>query len=215
MFAALPIKDKDRMDNKAREILQFWFGDVVQNPERLKERNKFWYESSMEIDAAIRDRFQADVDAAAGGEYDAWCSNARSALALVILFDQFPRNIYRGTAQAFAHDSRALACSEKIIANNKLAQLEPIERTFALMPLQHSEELQVQKRSVKLFDELATGAPTEFKDILENNLQYAKDHLEIIEKFGRFPHRNAVLGRESTDEELVYLSSGGQTFGQG
>ncbi|MDH3694041.1 MAG: DUF924 domain-containing protein [Gammaproteobacteria bacterium] len=203
------------MGTKPNEILQFWFDDVVEKPERLAERNKFWFQSSPEIDGVIEERFKADVEAAANGQYDDWGKDAHDSLAFIILLDQFPRNFYRGTAQAFAHDSIALARCQEMIASNRLKGLQPIERSFALMPLQHSEDLDVQKQSVQCFSDLTQEAPAAFKQTLDNNYQFARDHLEIIEKFGRFPHRNAILGRESTEKELNYLTSGGKTFGQG
>ncbi len=203
------------MKNKFDEILQFWFDDVVENPECLKERNKFWFQSSPEVDKAINTHFKDDIDAAAQGQYDEWVETARDALALIILFDQFPRNIYRGTAQAFAFDALSLARCQNLIASGRLIELHPIERAFALMPLQHCEELEVQNESVYYFAELARESMPAFKDVLENNYQYAKDHLDIIQQFGRFPHRNLALGRESTTQEVEYLASGGKTFGQG
>jgi len=202
------------MNTKSHEVLQFWFDDVVEKPERLTARNKFWFRSSSAIDVEISEQFKTDVEAAANGQYDDWGGDAHGLLALIILLDQFPRNIYRGTAQAFAYDAIALAQCQEMIASELLKDLELIERAFALMPLQHSEDLDVQKQSVQSFGDLAQEATAAFKHTLNNNYLFAKDHLEIIEQFGRYPHRNAVLGRESTEQELKYLTSGGKTFGQ-
>jgi uncharacterized protein (DUF924 family) len=199
----------------AEEILRFWFGDAGESPAKAEARMSLWFEASPETDARIRERFGAAVDAAARGELTAWTAAARPSLALVVLLDQFPRNIWRGTARAFAHDGQALASARKAVALGFLRELAPIEQPFLTLPFQHSESLEAQHESVRLCREIETMAPHEWRATLAIFAPYADRHLELIERFGRFPHRNAVLGRVSTADEEAYLAGGGETFGQG
>jgi uncharacterized protein (DUF924 family) len=132
---------------------------------------------------------------------DSWASSPRRRLALILLFDQVPRNIYRGTPRAWAYDSRALALSFEGIQLAADQALEPMERVFFYLPLEHAESLEAQDASVKAFTRLAAEAPAELRGSLDYNRQYAEGHREVIRKFGRFPYRNAALGRESTAAE--------------
>ena len=195
-------------------ILSFWFGEAACNPEKAAAREGFWFGSSPEADAQVRERFAAAIDAAATGELDRWGETARSALARVILLDQFPRNVWRGTARAFAHDPLALAAARAAVASGLLAQLAPIEQAFLILPYQHSESLDAQRTSLQLCEEIARNAPTPWRALLDHYADFARQHLALIERFGRFPHRNATLGRTPTADELTYLERGGATFGQ-
>jgi uncharacterized protein (DUF924 family) len=197
------------------EILQFWFADTANDPARAVARNEFWFKSSCATDALIRERFSPEVEGAARGEFAAWSDAPRSALALVLLLDQFPRNIWRGTARAFAHDAQALTAAHHAVASEYLRQLTPVEQAFLLLPYQHSESIESQRESVRLSDENTLAAPPAWRPLMEYYAQYAKQHRDLIERFGRFPHRNRVLGRKSTADEEAYLSAGGATFGQG
>ena len=201
--------------NYPDDILNFWFGDASQSPAKAEARMSLWFEADPPMDARIRERFGAGVDAAARGKLVSWTAAPRPALALVVLLDQFPRNIWRGTARAFAHDGQALAVARKVVAAGFLPELAPIEQPFLTLPFQHSESLEAQRESVRLCREIETMAPLEWRPMLETFAPYADRHLELIERFGRFPHRNGVLGRVSTPDEEAYLAGGGETFGQG
>jgi len=197
------------------EILQFWFADAAQAPAKAEARVSLWFTASAETDAQCRERFGTAVEAAARGELDSWTQAPRPALALVVLLDQFPRNIWRGTARAFAQDTQALAVARQAVAAGFLPELAPIEQPFLTLPFQHAETLGAQRESLRLCAEILAAAPPDWRALLESFLPYAQQHCELIERFGRFPHRNAVLGRVSTADEQAYLEHGGQTFGQG
>lgn len=170
------------------DILDYWFAPGMA---------KHWFRSTPSLDREIRDRFEATWEAAAAGDLDHWVDSAEGALALVILLDQLPLNMYRGRAKAFSTEGKAIAVCKQTI-DQGLDRLLPIERVaFLYMPLMHSESLADQDRSVELFT--AAG--------LEENLRFARHHRELIRRFGRFPHRNAVLGRPSSTEERAYLVS--------
>jgi uncharacterized protein (DUF924 family) len=193
-------------------ILAFWFADAPWDVAAAEARQGFWFDASAETDAQIRDRFGAAMDAAARGELDAWLEAPRSALALVILLDQFPRNVWRGTPRAFATDAQALDCARRAIAAGQLDPLTPVEQSFLLLPFEHAESLAAQRECVALFDRIVAQAPLEWVPLLEGYAGYARRHHAVIERFGRFPHRNAILGRESTPDEVAYLAGGGETF---
>ncbi len=197
------------------DILQFWFGDATHSPGNAEARMSLWFGASPKVDAQIRERFSASVEAAAAGQHASWTRAQRPALALVVLLDQFPRNIWRGTARAFAHDAQALAVARQAVAAGFVHELAPIEQPFLTLPFQHSEALDAQRESVHLCREILETAPPDWRPFLEGFLPYAQQHLELIARFGRFPHRNAVLGRVSTPEEEAYLDRGGDSFGQG
>jgi uncharacterized protein (DUF924 family) len=196
-------------------ILAFWFADAAGDPSRAAAREGIWFGASTETDDAIRETFGAAIEAAARGELEAWTRTPRSALALVLLHDQFPRNVWRGTARAFAQDAQALATARGSVAAGHLAALAPVEQAFLIMPYEHSESLSAQRECVQLSERIARAAPPEWRPLLEHYADFARQHLALIERFGRFPHRNAVLGRASTAEERAHLSAGGATFGQG
>ena len=174
-----------------------------------------WFDVSPDTDAGIRERFGATVEAAVRGELASWTGAPRPALALVVLLDQFSRNIWRGTARAFAQDAQALDVARQAVAAGFLGELAPIEQVFLTLPFEHAESLDAQREAVRLCREIAATAPPDWRSFLQGFLPYAEQHLELIERFGRFPHRNAVLGRVSTAEEAAYLAAGGETFGQG
>jgi uncharacterized protein (DUF924 family) len=197
------------------DILQFWFGDGTEAPAKAEAQMSLWFEASPATDAEIRERFGAAVEAAGRGERASWIGAPRSTLALVMLLDQFPRNIWRGTARAFSHDEQALADARQAVAAGFLSTLAPIEQPFLALPFQHSESLDAQRESLQLCDEIVANAPAEWRSLLESFHWYAQRHRELIERFGRFPHRNAILGRESTGEELRHLDAGAENFGQG
>lgn len=196
------------------EILAFWFEDAAEDPSKARNRSAFWFAASAAVDESISLRFSDSLGCAARGELAAWEHTARSCLALVLLLDQFSRNIYRGMAEAFQHDSQAIDVASRGVAAGYLEHLSPVEQCMLIMPYEHSEQLSVQRAGIELFEGVVDRASTEWKPSSQGSLVYARRHLEIIERFGRFPHRNAALGRESTIEEREYLIDGGDSFGQ-
>lgn len=194
------------------EILEFWFGPDADQP---LERAEKWFQPDDEFDREIRERFEDDVERAAAGEYDSWRQTPRGSLAYIILLDQFTRNIYRDSPKAFAHDSRTVEATLEGIERDFDEELEPVERAFFYMPLMHSEDPEVQETSLEMFDRLRKSAPEEdqrVKSTVQSNYDFAVKHAEIIDRFGRYPHRNEVLGRESTDEERAFLEERGRGF---
>ena len=196
------------------DILSFWFADSLSSAEAARLRSGVWYGSNSDFDDEIRTRFEPTLERAAARELDGWKADPRSALALTIVLDQFPRNLYRGTPRAFELDRLAVEVCVQSLETGHIAKLHPVEAVFALLPLEHSEDLAMQHRSLKEYSALVARAPAELEKTLSDNREYAQQHFDIVERFGRFPHRNAVLGRESTTEELEYLGAGGATFGQ-
>ena len=196
------------------EILNFWFGDLEGPTDFKPEKAKLWWAGGEAIDHEIQERFGQAVLAARAGELDAWLAEPKSALALILLLDQFSRNLGRGTPLAFATDAAALRACETAIERGHDQKLRPIECSFLYMPLMHAEDRTIAARSVEQFERLSerirASCPSEHPDALS----YAKQHAEIVQRFGRYPHRNAILGRESTDQELAFLEGGGPNFGQ-
>ena len=186
------------------DVLEFWFG-APDSPEFGRPRAP-WFVKSAEFDALIRDRFLATHEAAAAGALDAWASRPLAALALAVVLDQFPRNMFRGTPRAFAADARALALAREVVARGFDDVLLPVQRWFVYLPFEHAETLGAQRESLRLFEPLATDAAG------AGTFAYAMRHYAIVARFGRFPHRNAILGRESTPEELAFLAQPGSSF---
>lgn len=175
------------------EIVAFWF-------ETLKPED--WYRKNPAIDAAIRERFGATYEALKTGVPPDWLAEPKGMLAAIIVLDQFPRNMFRDDARAFATDQAALALAKRAISEGTDMRLAPEQRAFIYLPFQHAETRDDQARSIELFT--ALGNP--------NNLDFALRHQAIIARFGRFPHRNSVLGRASTAEELAFLQEPGSSF---
>jgi uncharacterized protein (DUF924 family) len=203
----------------ARRVREFWFGKLPLNREALDERMKVWFagEGSPQLvrewDAAIRTEFGARVEAALRAQLASWADGPRRRLSLIILLDQFPRNIYRGLARAYAGDEQAQALALSGMQLGADAALAPVERLFFYMPLQHSESLEVQEESVAAYRRLLGEAPQLLRAPFEETLKFAELHASIIRRFGRFPHRNRALDRASTAEEAAYLREAGG-FGQ-
>lgn len=195
-------------------VLSFWFEDATLSPEALQRRNAVWFRADPAFDDECAARFAALLDDAARGGLDGWTATPHGRLALVILLDQMPRNIHRGSPGAFMHDAQAAAHCLAGIETGQDRALHPVERLFLYMPLQHAEDLDLQRRSVERFESLAAEVDDAWRDDFTENVRYAREHHDIIERFGRFPHRNRVLGRPSTEEELRYLADGAPTFGQ-
>lgn len=181
------------------EVLDFWFG-APDSPERGRPR-KAWFKKSDAFDAEVRARCLPLWERGARGELERWSATPLASLALVVVLDQFPRNMFRGEARAFSSDSRALAAATHLVDRGFERVLSQVERTFVCLPFEHAEDLAVQRRSLELFRVLDP-----------DSLDWARRHHEIIERFGRFPHRNAALGRESTPEEIEFLKQPGSSF---
>lgn len=179
-----------------REVLEFWF----------RQDRKAWFTKNPAFDEEIRSRFLSHYDAALAGQLAGWGEDPKGCLALVILLDQFPRNMFRGTGRAFAADSAALEAARAIVDRGWDQAMSADERMFAYLPFEHSESIADQERCLALMKEIATTPGT--ADLPE----WAEKHLAIIRRFGRFPHRNAALGRPSTPEEIEFLKQPGSGF---
>ena len=172
---------------------------------------KRWFEKDAGFDDDIRRRFLKVHEAAAAGKLAGWEQNAEGALALLILLDQFPRNMFRASAEAFAYDERARAVARHFVAT-RFDDFYLIERTFLLLPFEHSENLADKQEGVRLYAALAAQVPAEQTERYRGFLSFAEKHCDLIARFGRFPHRNAVLGRPSTAEEAAFLAEKGRGF---
>jgi uncharacterized protein (DUF924 family) len=190
------------------EILRFWFGDPADPNGEYGQQRKVWFKKDPAFDDAIRQRFLEDVDRAMAGELDVWRQQPRSCLALVLLLDQFPRNLFRGDTHCFEGDRAALDIAYYALDRGYDQQVLPVERMFFYLPLEHSENLTDQERSVELTRSLHAADPEKF----ESTLDYALRHRDVIQRFGRFPHRNEVLGRDTTPEEAEFLQQPGSRF---
>jgi uncharacterized protein (DUF924 family) len=187
-----------------QEVLDLWFGR--EGEEGYGEFREAWFNRDPEFDREIRDRFEPVYEQAAAGRLDHWKSEARSCLALIVVLDQFPRNMYRGDARMYAADEKAREAARHAVEHAYDRELSPYGRLFMYLPFEHSEELDDQRLSVELFRGLATEMGS------EDLLGYAVRHLEIVERFGRFPHRNEILGRRTTPEETKFLSGPDSSF---
>jgi uncharacterized protein (DUF924 family) len=206
--------------HRAHDVLHFWFGPRPWTAQSVRRRFALWFgdasrpELTPQTDETIRVRYGALARSAAIGELAAWESSPRRRLALLLLLDQFPRSIFRGSGDAFATDLKALALAVSGLQLGADAVLDPVERIFFYMPLQHAESLEVQEESLAACRRLCAEAAAEMRPLFDSVLHYAMQHHDIIARFGRFPHRNAVLRRESTPEERAWLGAGGARFGQ-
>ncbi len=192
------------MPSEAEEVLSFWFGN--EGEPGYGEFRDAWFRKDPAFDEKICERFGSLYERAAAGELDGWRESAESCLALVICLDQFSRNMFRGDGRTHAADGKALETARYAVEHALDRELPPFQRMFVYMPFMHSENLEDQRRSVELFGRLAEkpGAP----DVTS----YAAGHKEIIERFGRFPHRNRILGRKTTQEEAEFLQGPGSSF---
>jgi uncharacterized protein (DUF924 family) len=191
------------------DVLTFWFGAPGSPPLANAES---WFKKDAAHDAEIRARFGALHEAASQGDLDAWKTTPRGRLALVVLLDQFSRNIHRDTPRAFAQDRRACTTALEAITLGDEGVLSLVERSFLYMPFMHAEDVDLQHNSVAAFERICTRATTELRGFLASFLDYARKHAEIIERFGRFPHRNGILERESTPRETEFLKQPGSSF---
>ncbi len=201
--------DSSRTQSRVEAILSFWFGNPT-DPGYGHYR-KAWFIKDSAFDAQIRQQFLSDTDEAAAGVYNSWQAQSMSAIALLLLLDQFPRNLYRGHSRSFATDAQALAVAQHVVDAGLDRELMPAHRFFAYLPFEHSEDMRHQNRCVELMQRLVQDFPNLDKG-LKGGLDYAIRHRDVIEQFGRFPHRNQVLSRQSTSEELIFLQQPGSSF---
>jgi uncharacterized protein (DUF924 family) len=194
-------------------IREYWFGtDLEDAAVTARQRARLWWSKDPAVDNEIRRRFESCVISAGSGELDDWASNPQDRLALILLTDQFPRSIYRDSAKSFAFDSKSLSLAQTGIDAGFDVALRLLEKVFLYLPLEHSESLADQDRSVSLFQKLVDDAGPNEKPTFAEYLDFAVRHRDIISRFGRFPHRNEALGRISTPEELSFLQQPGSGF---
>lgn len=201
-------------DDSVRSVLEFWFSATQLDAPQIDSRMERWFGGSTAVDAQIREEFGELVRKALSGRLDEWAGDAESRLALIIVLDQFCRNIFRGTGKAFAGDRRALKLCVEGAIRGDYKNLAAVQRVFFFMPLQHSESLNVQDKSVRIFNALAEGVSDTLRETFLTFAQFAELHRDIVARFGRFPHRNQYLGRRNTAEEDEFLAAEGVRFGQ-
>ena len=200
--------------DEINRVLRFWFGDLKENEAPSGVHRKMWWIKDSENDKRIKDNFGNDLRLAIDGELDDWKICSDGLLALIILLDQFSRNIYRGTYKAFSQDEMSLQICTEGIGKGFDKELHPVKRIFFYMPLMHSEDIAMQEKSIECFSKLTEELkkPESVANIVSDSYEYALKHYEIIKRFGRYPHRNEILGRESTKEEIEFLNEPGSSF---
>jgi len=189
----------------ARAVLDFWFGDPTSST--YGSNRAEWFRKDPAFDASIRDRFGAVIERGLRGELEDWAATPLGALAQLIVLDQFTRNVFRDTPRAFAGDARALNAARAMVGARQDDDLAPFQRAFVYLPFEHAEGIEMQREAVRLYTRLAALDAAQV-----DGLDYAERHRAIIERFGRFPHRNAILGRQSTPEEIEFLKTPGSGF---
>ena len=212
-FENAAITDEDQLRIDA--ILSFWFKDQALSAPQIDRRMDIWFGSDAAFDHEIETEFAADIEQASAGQLGHWAEEPHGRLALILLIDQFRRNIYRNTAQAFEMDQVALKLCVEGAMEKKDRGLSPIQRAFFYMPLQHSESPKVQAKACELFNKLAEAVSPTYRETFSTIAQFAELHRDIVDQFGRFPHRNQLLGRANTAEEDEYLGGDSPDFGQG
>lgn len=200
------------MTNSPEAVLAFWFGELDEQGRAAPDVTARWFKKDDAFDAEIRERFAGLHASLASGEREGWSGSPRERLATIIVLDQLSRNMFRGTPGMFATDPLALAATHEGLERGDDRALRLAERVFFYMPLMHSEALADQERCIELFRALAGELEGEAKKGVENNVEYAVRHRDIVARFGRFPHRNAILGRASSEEELAFLQQPGSSF---
>jgi len=211
MDASITDDDVRRID----KILSFWFKEQALSAPQIDRRMDIWFGENPDFDDEIEAEFSDDVARTSKGKLDHWADDPLGRLALIILIDQFRRNIYRNTEKAFSKDKLALKLCVEGAMQKKDKGLTPIQKVFFYMPLQHAESRKVQAKSVDLYNRLAESVSPTYRETFLTVAQFAELHKDIIDQFGRFPHRNALLGRKNTREEDEYLAGDSPDFGQG
>ena len=193
-------------------VLDFWFGAPGSAAEIAARQRPLWFAKSAANDQIVTARFAETLVAAGQGELDGWAASPRGRLALIVVLDQFPHHIHRDHGQSFAYDALSLALALEMIQRGEDAQVTPIERVFVYLPLEHAESMAMQDLSVALYEKLAHEAAAAEHGLFEGFLDYARTHRDVVARFGRFPHRNELLGRTSTAEEIEFLKQPGSRF---
>jgi uncharacterized protein (DUF924 family) len=193
-------------------VLDFWFGAGGSATEVAARQRPLWFAKSAANDQIVTERFAETLVAAGKGELDNWAASPRGRLALIVVLDQFPHHVHRGHGQSFAYDARSLALALEMIERGEDARVTPIERVFVYLPLEHAESIEMQDRSVALYEKLVNEAAADERQLFEGFLDYARKHRDVVARFGRFPHRNELLGRPSTLEEIEFLKQPGSRF---
>jgi len=189
------------------DVLAFWFGAPASTADELKQKFRRWYQGGPEVDREIAALFLDDTERALAGERDKWAADVHGRVALVILLDQFPRSLWRDQARAFAGDAQAQRWAADAFDRELDKQLTLDERMFLTMPFLHAEDLVKQERGITLMDRLVADAPVELRGVYAAGIEQSRKYRDIIARFGRFPHRNAAIGRTSTPEELEFLKT--------
>lgn len=192
--------------------LDYWFGTLTPDGLPSEDRNRFWFGKDAAVDTHIRERFGSQLAAARDGSLDHWRDDPDGLTALIVTLDQFSRNVHRDTPMAFAADAKALALASTALDGGVDRMFPWICRVFVYMPLEHAEDLAAQQRCVACFRRLKENAPAGAESMAETFLHYAELHHDIIARFGRFPHRNSILGRESSEAEKAFLTQPGSSF---
>jgi uncharacterized protein (DUF924 family) len=196
------------------DVIAYWIGDADDHPDAASKKSKLWYGSKPETDRQISKQFGDSLRQAENNELEEWKTSKEGQLALVILLDQFTRNLNRGTKAAWKNDNLALQIAEDAVKDNAHTSLSTFERVFLYHPFHHSESIEVQHRAVALFTTLQEESTAEWQTPLEKYVRFVKNHSWIIAQFGRFPHRNDTLQRETTPDEIKYLNQNKRKYGQ-
>lgn len=199
-------------DPEAARVHRYWFGDGTGVDQ--KDRPSLWFNGGPEVDQHISSEFGELITAGAEGRLAHWCEDPQGTVALIVVLDQFPLNAFRKTAQAFAYEQQAIEICLQGLARGDDRQLSQPERLFFYLPLSHSENLQHQDQAVSLFEQLVADAEEATREFADYSLKSAVEHREQIREFGRYPYRNEVLGRASTDKELEWLAGNPSRYGQ-
>jgi uncharacterized protein (DUF924 family) len=199
--------------NEAEQVLDFWFGASAADGSLDPAKQKMWFGDGRKYDAEIREKFGALHERASRGKLDAeWGASARGRMALIVLLDQMSRHIHRDTPRAFAQDAAAQKLAVDGVNRKMDLELIPAQRSFFYLPFEHAEDIELQRLGLRCFEALARGAAAAVKKHYDSFHDYARRHHDIIERFGRFPHRNAILGRASTPAEIEFLKQPGSSF---
>jgi uncharacterized protein (DUF924 family) len=195
-----------------QDVLDHWFGEDPDDPATAERMAPLWWGRSEATDVELRERFAATHEAARRGELDGWAATPAGRVALVVVLDQLSRNLHRGTPRAFALDAAALRLSAAAVGSGEDRTRPFFHRVFLYLPFEHAERLADQERCCRLFDRLVAETPEPLRAVARGYRDFAWQHRDIVARFGRFPHRNAILGRPSTAEELRFLAQPGSSF---
>jgi len=197
---------------KQSDILDFWFADVNDTLDNLDSCITLWWGKNDNNDQHIRDEFSENIEKAKNGEYDTWLATPNGRLALIILLDQFSRNIFRNDPKAYQQDAQALQLALDGIKKGEDKKLKPFERAFMYMPLEHAEDIDMQNQCVALFTNLRDEVDSSLTIYFQDFIKYAEQHRDIVEEFGHFPHRNKILSRATSEKEAAFLEQPGSSF---